>query len=179
LQVGFVKRRRKKYSKLGAWRGVASHYALACLLLARAALGLAPVGGGCRMACFGGVSWEPFPDEGGSSMPDFATCLQGTPSIAKDVCDCKWALLSGDEKNIRSWVRGGGWRPIMLLLACCLLGRPLDWHQWAGGAEWHVLEVFPGNRSLMRVGRPCQTLLLACRELQALQRMCAIASGLC
>ena len=47
-----------------------------------------------------------------------------------------------------------GRRPVMLALLLGLLGRPLDWGLWAGGAKWCISGMFPRNRRMLRVGCP-------------------------
>ena len=45
--------------------------------------------------------------------------------------------------------------PLCLLLAClALLGRPLDWGLWAGGAKRRVSGMGVGNRRRLVVGCP-------------------------
>ena len=49
------------------------------------------------------------------------------------------------------------------------VGRPLDWHMWAGGAKRGVLGMFAADRRMLRVGCPGYHLLYAKTELQTMQ----------
>ena len=75
MRLAPVKQRRKKYLVLSLREGGAPLCLRLLAWLAREALGLGLVGGGCEMVRFGHVSKKPLHVEGGLSAWDFASCV--------------------------------------------------------------------------------------------------------
>ena len=104
--------------------------ACCCCLLAREALGLARVGGGCETVRFGHGCGESSQVGGGLSTLVFAIRVDRSLNNVKEEIECAWPWFSSAEKSIRS--RPGGGAPShYACCCCCLLGRPLG-GPWTG-----------------------------------------------